>query len=185
MIYIIRHGETDGQISGKLRGQVWDDELNEKGLAQAKELANQLSNVKFDACYCSPMKRAQQTCQVVYTDKVKLDNRLLPRDYGTLIQSLAREIDRRDGVWKRDFQSTSNIESMIDFEKRVFGLLDEIAEIHKNKNILIVTHSSTSRPIKGYFLGFPPNDDYANYPVLGNTEIMKAKNKYNKKQKLD
>ena len=41
LLYFIRHGETDLNVKGCLQGQI-DTELNEKGVAQAKQAGQAL-----------------------------------------------------------------------------------------------------------------------------------------------
>lgn len=50
-LLIIRHGDPDYE----------HDTLTEKGRVEAKLLADKLSKMKIDACYCSPLGRAKAT----------------------------------------------------------------------------------------------------------------------------
>lgn len=50
-LLIIRHGDPDYE----------HDTLTEKGKVEAKLLAEKLSKMKIDACYCSPLGRARDT----------------------------------------------------------------------------------------------------------------------------
>lgn len=50
-ILIVRHGDPDYE----------HDTLTEKGVVEAKLLAEKLSKMKIDACYCSPLGRAKKT----------------------------------------------------------------------------------------------------------------------------
>ena len=59
-IYIVRHGETNGNLRGALQG--WMDELlNEKGRELAIITARALSDIKFDVAISSPLSRAYET----------------------------------------------------------------------------------------------------------------------------
>lgn len=60
-IYIIRHGETDGNLTKYLQGCSKDNPLNAKGLAQAQKVMEFFKDKPLDAIYSSPLKRAQQT----------------------------------------------------------------------------------------------------------------------------
>ena len=59
-IILVRHGETMWNVAEIFRGRI-DIELNETGIKQAELLAEYLSNVKIDAIYSSPLKRALKT----------------------------------------------------------------------------------------------------------------------------
>lgn len=52
-------------------------------------MAEQLSDIKFDVCFCSPLTRAKQTCKEILAfqprTKVFYNDRLKERDYGELV----------------------------------------------------------------------------------------------------
>jgi probable phosphoglycerate mutase len=55
--FIVRHGETEWNAEGRFQGQR-DTELNERGIAQTKRVAEYLAGHGFDAVTSSPLKRA-------------------------------------------------------------------------------------------------------------------------------
>jgi probable phosphoglycerate mutase len=59
-IYLIRHGETTGDIEDRYGGD-YDDHLSEEGKRQAEELASKLANSGIEIIFCSPLIRAQET----------------------------------------------------------------------------------------------------------------------------
>ncbi len=61
-LYLVRHGETDGNVADIASGFT-DDELTEKGRAQAELLGQRLKNCHFDAIYSSDSKRTLQTAE--------------------------------------------------------------------------------------------------------------------------
>ncbi|GAJ10056.1 unnamed protein product, partial [marine sediment metagenome] len=56
-IILARHGETEWNVKEIFRGRI-DIELNETGIKQAELLAEYLIDLKIDAIYSSPLKRA-------------------------------------------------------------------------------------------------------------------------------
>lgn len=85
-LYLVRHGETDWNVQGKLQGRE-DVPLNEDGRAQAVLCSEALSGAGFSAIYSSPLSRAVDTAAqiaVYHTRKVSLDPALIERDYGKL-----------------------------------------------------------------------------------------------------
>lgn len=62
-LYLIRHGKT--VFNQEDRHQYSTTPLAEEGIAAAHKLATRLSGVHFDALYSSPMKRAQQTAEIL------------------------------------------------------------------------------------------------------------------------
>ena len=176
MIYIVRHGETDRNVEGILRGSAHDDEINEVGIKQAKEIGKQLANVKFDICYCSPMSRTRQTYEQISNCPLVLDKRILPIQYdGSLIgKSISVTAKGPIDYWERNNKKLSEeSESVLEFEARVFSFFDEIVAKHANQNVLVVTHSSTCKPVKGYFLGIPAGNSYSCFHTE-NGEIIKG-----------
>ena len=75
MVYLVRQGETDWNLLKKFNGCT-DIELNQTGIEQAQYQAENLKDVNFDVCFCSPQKRAVQTCEIIYKGKSIPDDRL-------------------------------------------------------------------------------------------------------------
>lgn len=62
-LYIIRHGETAYNASGKIQGRGIDSSLNERGMQQAEAFLRAYPSDFFDVVYCSTLKRTKQTIQ--------------------------------------------------------------------------------------------------------------------------
>ena len=69
-IYIIRHGNTTWNEKVLLQGTT-DIGLNEEGIIQVKNLSKKLDLSKIDICFCSPLKRAKQTADILIGNKNK------------------------------------------------------------------------------------------------------------------
>jgi len=63
-ICLIRHGETDWNVLGKLQGRT-DTVLNDRGILQAKQCAEHLKEMKWDFIITSPLLRAKQTAMIL------------------------------------------------------------------------------------------------------------------------
>ena len=137
MIYFIRHGATDwnenlnkdGIKEPKCQGIV-DLDINEKGVNQAKETAEQLKGIKFDRVICSPLKRAKQTVDIIYNGKVPviIDERLIERDFGEFEGLTRKEFDF-DGFWNETSKMAyQRAESLANLKDRVFELLNELKQ---------------------------------------------------------
>src|SRR5262245_45121952 len=61
-LYFVRHGETEA--GDRLAGQT-DVDLSDRGLAQARKLAAELSDVGFDAIYSSDLARARLMAEII------------------------------------------------------------------------------------------------------------------------
>ena len=65
-LYIIRHGQTIWNATGRLQGHT-DIDLDERGRASAIDLGNKLESegITFDAIYSSPLSRAYETACII------------------------------------------------------------------------------------------------------------------------
>jgi broad specificity phosphatase PhoE len=63
-LILVRHGETEWNVGEIFRGRL-DIDLNETGKKQAELLGKYLSQVKTEAVYSSPLKRAVNTAQAI------------------------------------------------------------------------------------------------------------------------
>ena len=63
--YIFRHGETDENLAKRWQGNGVDVPLNTTGVYQAGVLAEKVSGLGIEIIYSSPLKRAQQTANIV------------------------------------------------------------------------------------------------------------------------
>lgn len=81
-LFLIRHGETDWSAGGRHTG--WTDvPLNERGRAQARQLAVRLASERFGRVVSSPLSRALETCRIVgLGDAATIDPDLREWDYG-------------------------------------------------------------------------------------------------------
>ena len=83
-LFIIRHGETQWNAIGRWQGHC-DSPLTEKGIRQAKAVANFLTQYQIYAIYSSDLGRAVQTAEIIGArtgQKVILDYRLRERHLG-------------------------------------------------------------------------------------------------------
>jgi probable phosphoglycerate mutase len=63
-ICVVRHGETDWNTAGILQGWL-DVPINERGRAQARELALAFAASGFSCVYASPLRRSLETAQII------------------------------------------------------------------------------------------------------------------------
>ena len=146
--YFIRHGQTDANKNQQMCGGDWDIPLNKKGKEQALE-ASKLSHSllkKIDHVFVSPMIRAKETAQILFTD----------------INCTFEEVEGlREwcvGDWEskpwsdvpNPFNTTEdpkNGETRLQFENRVVDTVSELIEKSKDKKILIVAHGAVAHTL--------------------------------------
>lgn len=174
MIYIVRHGETSWNVIGRCQGRI-DTLLNDKGIEQAKKIQEKLSNVKFDKVFSSPLKRALKTAQIITSNEIITDERIIERCNGTLEGKLKTEI--KEVINFNDLnENRMGIENIKDFRKRIYNFFEEISKKYKGKNILVVTHAGVSIYARCFFEGEPIDGDY-NKLKLKNCEVLVYDNK--------
>lgn len=143
-----------------------DVELTEKGIEQAKKLADIVKKHNIDIILSSPLKRAIETSQIVadkYNITLQIVQLLIEQNYG-----IYEGVDRKNDNFlanKRNFAyKYPNGESMMQVAYRIYGLIDKIKEQYQGKNILIISHGGICRIIRTYFIDMS-NDEFFNYTL--------------------
>lgn len=159
-LYIARHGETEWNALNKICGRT-DIPLNERGMEQAKLLAERLANVPIDLIIASPMIRARQTAEAVAEKRglsIMFDERLIEQNFGAF-----EGMDRGTPEYlanKRMFACRyPGGESQMDVAYRVYGFIEELKEKYPEKNVLLVCHGGVCRVVRTYFENMT-NDEY-------------------------
>ena len=115
MILLTRHGQTDWNVQEKIIGRC-DEPLNSKGINQANEVRKKLLGTHIDLIICSPLKRAEQTAQVINEGKdipIIFDERIIERDFGEFEGFKYNEIDSNEfwNYYKNDhYERAENIQ---------------------------------------------------------------------------
>jgi probable phosphoglycerate mutase len=190
-IYFIRHGRTDQNVAGIVANNFDDTHgLNEQGRKQANNVRENFakSGVKIDRVYCSPLRRTQETARIIVGSEtpITIDKRLIERDWGEYIgKRYAACKDGTAGAVDFDIVKICNfnqpqvgrIENLIELEKRIFAVIDEIKRKFKGKNILVVSHGICCNIANAYNWGRPESGLIIEpkYQV-DNCEIVKIKN---------
>lgn len=163
MIYLVRQGQTDWNLFKRCNG-ITETFLNQTGIEQSELQAENLKNVTFDACFCSPQKRARQTCEIICKDPVAFDGRLAEIICGEF-EGVEETAEMMKSFWQAAAGGDKGTEKIDDFMKRNFDFCDMIKNEYKGKNVLIITHAANIRAITYYFLNRPHDFDFNKTPV--------------------
>ena len=68
-IYLIRHGETDYNVSHRFQGMWGESRLTERGKAQAAAGRYLLKDIPFDRIYSSAAIRTRETSAILFPDR--------------------------------------------------------------------------------------------------------------------
>ncbi len=152
-LYLIRHGETTGDIEERYGGD-YDDHLTEKGIAQSEQLAKKLSKSGIQIIFSSPLIRAKETAQAL-NKYLKCDLRTVEdlrerNKYGIMTgmkKSDAKQKYPEQVKLLEDFRKTAKgAETYSHLKKRVIKAFLKIAG-SKYDVIAIFTHAGPIRCI--------------------------------------
>ncbi len=154
IIYSTRHGQTDYNKDEIILGTT-DIPLNVTGTAQAADLAERIAGIEgIDLIIASPMKRAQATAKAVAERcglSIVTDERLREWDYGAYEGKSRFAEGFAENKVQFGVRMGGSGESLMQLTHRVYAVLDEIKEIYRGKNVLIVSHGGVCRVIETYF----------------------------------
>ena len=163
-LYVLRHGETDWNVQGRLQGSS-DVPLNARGRRQALRAAKSLKRVlgPESVIVTSSLERALVTAQAVADavgTGVEIDSRLIERSYGVwegLPEAVREERDPEEHErWKaRKEPLIEGYESHDAVLARMRAALDEWLPRAAGSDLLFVTHGSSARMLTLSLLGLP------------------------------
>jgi len=144
-ICLIRHGETDWNVSGRLQGRE-DIPLNENGISQAKHCGLALSGIKWKTIVTSSLLRAKHTADIIAEilniQEIYCDNNFIERDYGKA--SGLTEKERQALFPDGKYEGIENWETLRD---RVYNSIINYADKFYPNNIIIVSHGAAINSI--------------------------------------
>lgn len=160
-LILLRHGETEWNLSGRWQGQAMDTELSQRGREQARIVARRLRAYPFGAIYSSDLKRAWDTARIV-GEAVGLqplaDAGLRESDIGvwtgmTWEEILARFPDEMAAMVAGEDIRRGGGESMGELNDRLAAVVERIAADHPGETVLLVSHGAALRSLVAHALG--------------------------------
>lgn len=158
---LIRHGETEWNRREIFRGQI-DVGLNENGIRQAEWLGEHLGQLKMDAVYSSPLRRAVDTARAVARHhglEVQIVDGLIDIDYGEW-QGLAREEVERiyPDLYKDWLENPHQVrmpggETLDEVRRRAHAVFLDTVSRHKGEDVAIVSHRVVNKVLICALLG--------------------------------
>lgn len=146
MLYLIRHGQTEGNAAKLLQGRR-NVPLNDTGIHQAQDAGKRLSGagIRFSRVYTSPLDRAAHTGRLVAEGVEQvIDERLIEMEYGPYEgMSLADPAPEVLEFFK-DFAhnpAPEGMEPLADVVARLGSFLEDVREVALHKNALVCTHA--------------------------------------------
>lgn len=148
MLYIVRHGQTEFNLSQKLQGTC-NSNLTELGVSEAKLLAEKLRAVDFAKCYSSSLGRAVDTAKILIEGRDiphQTDDRMVEMSFGSWE---GKEKETLLEVWPDAYRIffeapekyvPEDGETYQHVFERARSVMPMLIEEARDKNILLVSH---------------------------------------------
>ena len=167
-IFLVRHGETDWNLAGRLQGG-HDIPLNDLGCEQAASLARVIGRLAGSTppldYVASPLSRAAQTMAILRSelglppDAFRREPRLKEISFGRWEGFTWTELRRRDPQSVAEHRADPwhyrppEGESYLDLSVRVMAAISEI-----NRDAVVVTHGGVVRAMLHALTGMPAKE---------------------------
>jgi len=160
-LLLVRHGITEFNSTRRLAGY-WDGGLTAEGLRQIEKLRDRLAKEKIDAVYCSDLKRAVVTAEIISSGhdvEITSCPELREINYGDAEGLTFEEIGHRYPELAEAITSLSlelnfpGGESFREFIARTSKFLDRLNKHTEEQTILIVSHGGPLRVLVCELLG--------------------------------
>ncbi|GAB4115055.1 MAG: alpha-ribazole phosphatase [Candidatus Caldatribacteriota bacterium] len=161
-LILIRHGESEGNAKRQFSGSQ-NVNLTDQGIKQAERLAFRLRKVSVDEVYCSDLRRAQHTAEIIFKNhqvNIISNSNFREINFGAWEGYTFEEVMARYGknteikLWMTNLPEEVHFpegESLSVFNKRVMGELNKIigkdTQKEISKTIALVVHGGTIRVI--------------------------------------
>lgn len=162
-LILVRHGESEGNVEGRLQGQR-DYPLTTLGQRQVEATAKRLALKKVTAVYSSPIKRALATAEAIvqpHALSVRPVSEIQEYDFGDLsgltwsqIKEQAPEVAKEIRTARLEYPSYPGEEGREVFRKRVRNGLMAIAARHTgDERVVVVSHAGPIAAFAQHVLG--------------------------------
>jgi len=152
-IHLIRHGVTASNLEQRYMGRS-EEPLSNDGRLQARRLARRLADVELAALYCSPLRRAQETAEIIaqpHALRPQAAPEFIEIDLGRWEGLTAGEIEARDGeAWRTWCVDPARlrlpgIEAFAALGERVRRGMKALVKRHPDGTVAVVTHDGVVR----------------------------------------
>lgn len=178
-VLLVRHGETEWNVSGKFQGCT-DINLSEEGILQAHYVKERLQG-DFDCIYVSPLKRALKTAEII-TENTEMTP-IISKEIreinfgeweGLTLNQIETSYKKEFKIWRNDEINGNLVGGDLSIKIASIRAIKEILRIVKEntgKRIIIVAHGGI---IKACLIGiFDWKMTMYHKMILGNTSVSK------------
>ena len=153
-VFAIRHGETEWSLSGKHTGTT-DIPLTDHGRRLAERMRPVLARNFSGLTLCSPMQRAQETCDLAgFGQNMVVDPDLAEWDYGEYEGKTPKEIHEVKPGWLIFCDGCPGGETPEQVGARVDRVIARTRAL--DRDILLFAHGHVLRVLAARWIGLPP-----------------------------
>ncbi len=171
LLYVVRHGATEWSRSGQHTGRT-DLPLLPEGEDQARATGSLLANIDFSLVLCSPLQRAQRTCELAgLLDRAVTDNDLQEWDYGDYEGVTTQTIRETVPGWTVWSGTCPNGETIEQVSKRADRVIKRVR--NESGNAIVFAHGHFLRVLTARWCELDPVEgqrfilDPATLSILG------------------
>lgn len=165
-LYLIRHGATGHNLSQPpmLQGRSVDLSLSDVGRRQAEQTAEFLAGAELSAVYCSDLRRARETAQLIAAPHgVSVESRpeLVEVDVGVWENRSWTEISQTEPEAFQNFLADAGThgyaggENLMQVLDRARPFFDRILPANLGRSAAVIGHNVVNRVWLSHVLGLP------------------------------
>lgn len=162
-VYLIRHGETDYNVTHRFQGMWVESHLTENGKAQARAASELFKDIPFDRLYVSAAERTRETAALLFPARndAVYDDDLREVHIGWLADLYIDDIRKTHGelydkaVSDRDYSPFGG-ETLEEHKARGKRAMDRVLNSGGEK-VAVVSHGGTIRVLLWALTGIEPS----------------------------
>jgi len=181
-LILVRHGESQWNAEGRVQGHS-DSPLTARGRAEARKVAERLSNTDIEAVYSSDVGRALESAELIAAPHgltVSVRQALRERCYGVLEGKTVEEAAGDDTGWLQTWRADRlrlappEGETQPELSQRVIAALREIAAAHPGQTVVVVTHGGPIKSAVFHILQIPVSSWDLTWVANGSITVLRG-----------
>ncbi|MEO1591256.1 MAG: histidine phosphatase family protein [Cyanobacteria bacterium J06632_22] len=174
-IIVVRHGESTFNVKRIIQGHHDESVLTDNGEAQARQVGQLLKKVSLDAIFCSPLKRARRTAELIAAETGAetlqshdgLKEISLPLWEAMSFADVEKKFPQEHHAWRHQPENLAMSVPGADGQPELFypvravweqakAFWQQLLAEHAGKTVLLVAHSAINRALIGSAVGMGP-----------------------------
>jgi probable phosphomutase (TIGR03848 family) len=159
-ILLVRHGQNEWVNKKRLAGWIPSVHLNEEGMEQVSNLSQRLVSLPIKAIFSSPLERCIETAQGIAAAQgleVIESDQFGEVRYGEWEGKKVKKLAK-----KRSWYAVQHYPSRFQFpsgealravQQRAVDAIEDIAALHQDEMVVIVSHADVIKLVLAYYLG--------------------------------